>query len=290
MSKLKQMICDYAFMSPYLILFGAFLVGPLIYGLGLSFMRYEMLSPNPPGWIGFDNFAEALSDRYFWKALFATLMFVVLTVPLTVVFALLLATFLTKIPDVRAQWYRAAIFLPTLITISVGGILWRWFYNSEFGLFNALLEPLGIKVPWINSTTWAMPSIVLMTLWWTIGGPMIILFAGMKQIPNNYYEAGSLDGATGYKAFIHLTLPLLRPVMLFVVVMSLIGAFQVFGQTYMITSGGPELSTRVLVQYIYETAFSRYRLGYGAAMSWLLFVIIGIISFAGFRIMGEKDA
>jgi multiple sugar transport system permease protein len=169
----------------------------------------------------------------------------------------------------------------------VAGILWRWFYNSEFGLFNAYLTPLGLKVPWITDARWAMKSIVLMTLWWTVGGPTVALLAGLQNIPAHYHEAAALDGATGGQTFLHVTLPLLRPVLLFVVVLNIIGAFQVFGQTFMITRGGPELSTRSLVQYIYETAFNNYRMGYAAALSWLLFLVIAAFSFAQFRLMRE---
>jgi multiple sugar transport system permease protein len=133
-----------------------------------------------------------------------------------------------------------------------------------------------------------MPSVVLMTLWWTVGAPAVILLAGLKQIPRHYYEAAALDGATSWQRFRHITLPLLRPVLLFVLVMNTIGSFQVFGQTFMMTRGGPELTTRVLVQYIYETAFNFYRMGYGAAMSWLLFVVIAVFAAVQFRIMRER--
>jgi multiple sugar transport system permease protein len=133
-----------------------------------------------------------------------------------------------------------------------------------------------------------MPSIAIMTLWWTVGGPSILLLAGLQQIPEQYYEAGALDGAVGWRRFWYLTLPLVRPVLLFVIVMNVIGAFQVFGQTFMITRGGPELSTRVLMQYVYETSFNNYHMGYGAAMSWLLFGIIAVVSYFQFRIMREN--
>jgi multiple sugar transport system permease protein len=211
-----------------------------------------------------------------------------MAMPTTIVLALVLAVGLNGIPRKRQAFYRAAYFLPTVITISVAGILWRWFYNSEFGLFNAYLAPFGIKIPWITDANWAMPSLVLMTLWWTVGGPMVALLAGLQNISPAYYEAAELDGATGMSCFFRITLPLLRPVLLFVVVLNVIGAFQVFGQVYMITRGGPELSTRTLVQYIYETAFNNYRMGYAAALSWLLFLVIACFSFLQFRLLREK--
>jgi multiple sugar transport system permease protein len=288
MTRPLQRWSGYLFALPYLGLFAAFVVLPLLYGLGLSFYRWELLSPAPPQFVGAANYHEAFEDAYFWKALGATLRFVVMVIPLTVGLALAIAVGLNALPRSRQTVYRAAYFLPTILTISVAGLLWRWFYNSEFGLFNAYLAPLGLKIPWITDTRWAMKSIVLMTLWWTVGGPMVVFLAGLQNIPAHYHEAAALDGATGWQSFLHVTLPLLRPVLLFVAVLNIIGAFQVFGQTFMITRGGPELSTRSLVQYIYETAFNNYRMGYAAALSWLLFLVIAVFSFAQFRLMREQ--
>ncbi|MEI6430797.1 MAG: sugar ABC transporter permease [bacterium] len=278
----------YFFALPYLILFTGFVLLPLFYGLTLSLFRWEMLSPLPAQFVGIANFQEAFHDNYFWQALGTTLRFVLLAMPPTIGLALLIAAGLRAAPTKRQSFYRAAYFLPTIMTISVAGILWRWFYNSEFGLFNAFLAPAGVKIPWITDVRWAMPSIVLMTLWWTIGGPMMALLAGLQNIPISYYEAASIDGAKPGTQFWRITLPLLRPVLLFVVVLNVIGSFQVFGQVYMITRGGPELSTRTLVQYIYETAFNNYRMGYAAALSWLLFVLIALFSFIQFRLMREQ--
>ncbi len=278
----------YLFLAPYLVLFSVFVILPLLYGLALSFFEWEMLSPAPPRFAGLANYREALSSEYFWKALWATFRFVLMAVPATVALALLASLGIHAVSGSRQTLYRATYFLPTLVSISVAGILWRWFFSSEFGLFNSLLAPLGISVPWLSSTSWAMVSIVIMTLWWTVGGPMVVLLAGLHQIPRQYYEAAEIDGANAFQRLVHITLPQLRPVLLFVSVMSVIGGFQVFGQTFMITRGGPEFSTRVLVQYIYETAFTHYRMGYGAAMSWLLFVVIAVFALIQFRLLREN--
>jgi multiple sugar transport system permease protein len=169
------------------------------------------------------------------------------------------------------------------------GLLWRWFYNTEFGIFNAYLNKFfGIKISWLSDVNWAMPAIVIMTLWWTLGGPMLVLLSAIQNIPTSYNEAAAIDGATGFQTFWRITLPLLRPVLLFSMVMNVIGSFQVFGQVFMITRGGPELSTRTLVQYIYDTAFNNYRMGYAAALSWLLFLVIAVFSVIQFRLMREK--
>lgn len=279
----------YAFLAPYLLLFSGFLLLPLFYGLGLSFVKYEMLSPEPPRFGGTANYLEAIGDPYFWKALGVTALFVACASPVTVLLALVLATAINNVPDGRQHVYRTMIFLPTIISIAVAGLMWRWFLSTEFGLFNALLSPLGIKAPWLTETGWAMASIVLMTLWWTVGSPVVILLAGLRQIPDQYYEAAAIDGATGWRGFFTITLPLLRPVLLFVVVINILGAFQVFGQPFLITRGGPERSTLPLMQYIYETSFLNYRLGYGAAMSWLLFLVIAAFSAVQFRFIRERD-
>jgi multiple sugar transport system permease protein len=279
-------LAGYAFVAPYLLLFLAFVLAPLVFGLVLSLLRWEMLSPLPPKFIAFANYHEALRDPYFWRAFRATFLFVIMAVPFTVTLAMLVSLALSSLRR-RQPIYRAAFILPMMINISVAGILWRWFYHADFGLFNAYLSQIGIRVPWVIDSRFAMPSVVLMTLWWTVGGPSIILLAGIQQIPETYYEAAAIDGATGFKRFWHITLPLLRPVLLFVIVMNIIGSFQVFGQTFMITRGGPEASTRVLVQYVYETAFNHYRMGYGAAMSWLLFAVIAAFAIIQFRTMRE---
>ncbi len=267
----------YVFALPYLALFLFFLAGPLLFGFALSFFDWELLSSSPPEFVGLGNYREALHDPYFWKALKATCLFVAMAVPLTVVAAMLLALGVNALPR-RQGFYRVAFVLPTMVNIAVAGLLWRWFYNDQFGLFNALLARWGMEVPWLSDKLVALPSIVLMTVWWTSGTTFLILLAGLGQIPQSCYEAAAIDGAVGFRRFFHVTLPLLRPALFYVAVMNVIGSFQVFGQSYIITGGGPELSTRVLVQYIYETAFRNYRMGYGAALSWLLFLAIAAVS------------
>jgi multiple sugar transport system permease protein len=284
----RRRFAGYAFLLPYLLLFVCFMVIPLFYGLGLSFMRYELATLQPAKFIGAANYTEAIRDPNFIKGLRVTGLFVLLCVPLTVGLGLLLAVGLDVLPAWQQRLCRIGLFAPTMITISVAGILWRWFYDTDFGVFNALLAHVNVKVPWLSDTRMALPSIVIMTIWWTVGGPMVILEAGLKQIPSVYYEAAAIDGATGLRRFFSITLPLLRPVLLFVTVINVIGAFQIFGQPFIMTRGGPEQSTRVLVMYIYETAFNFYRMGYGSAMSWLLFVLIAIFSIVQFRVIRER--
>src|SRR5262249_51367122 len=158
--------------------------------------------------------------------------------------------------------------------------------EGDFGLFNYLLKKLGLHpAPWLSDSAYAMPSIVLMSLWWVLGGTAIVLLAAVQQIPRPLFEAAMLDGAGGRALLSKMTLPLLRPVLLFVVVMNTIGAFQVFGQPFILTRGGPERVTRGLVQYIYEMAFNNYRLGYGAAMSWMLFLVVAVFALVQYRFL-----
>ena len=279
---------SYVLLLPYLFFFGLFLLWPIVDGLRVSLMEYELVSRRTPRWVGLRNYAEAFADPYFRKAMWATVVFVAFTTPLTIGASLVLSLGLQRIVPSRRRVYRTLLFLPGLLTISVVAVLWRWIYNEQFGPLNELLAAVGVSPPWLSRPGWAMASIVLMTLWWTVGGPMIILLAGLGEIPEEFYEAADLDGATGLTRLWHITLPLLKPALLFVLVLNLIGSFQVFGQTFLVTGGGPELSTRVLVHYIFEAAFQGYRLGYGSAMSWLLFLVIAVFSVIQARLMREK--
>lgn len=289
-AKVKRLAVGYLFLLPYLMLFTFFILCPLVYSLGLSFYRWELASTAPPLYVSTDNYTEALSSSYFWRATWATARFVCMTVPLLVVFGLVIALGINSVPRKRQALYRAAYFVPCMISISVAGLLWRWFYNNEFGVFNSMLEPLGAEVGWVIDPALAMKSIVLMSIWWTIGTPVVIFLAGLQSVPKSYYEASMIEGATASQRLFWITLPTIRPIILFVVVINTIASFQVFGQTFIITSGGPELSTRVLVQYIYEVAFSQYRMGYGAAVSWLLFLIVAAFSLIQFRLLRERQS
>lgn len=281
-------LSGYLFLVPYLALFLGFILLPMGFGLVLSFTDWELVVSGPPRFIGLANYTEAVTHPYFWKAVGATFRFVVMTVPLVTLGALALALLLNALPARLEPLFRAAYFLPTLISISVAAILWRWFFNNDYGLFNSILSRWGHRLPWITDQAWAMKSIVLMTLWWTVGGPMVILLAGLKQIPPQLYEAAAIDGATRRQMFWYVTLPQMRPILLLVVMLNTIASFQVFGQPFLITQGGPEHSTRVLVQVIYETAFGGYRMGYSAAMSWLLFLLIAPVSYIQYRAMRER--
>ncbi len=276
------------FLMPFGLAFGAFVLLPLVFAMVLAFCRYDLTAGEPMRFVGLSNFAEALSDRFFWKAVGVTLTYTLWIVPLQIVLSTLLAVGMNAmgVMNRSKQLVRMLLFLPGLFSIAVAGILWQWFYNREFGLFNFLLRQLGIEgMPWLTDVNWAMPSIVLMTLWWTLGGSAVVVLNGLQQIPPTILEAAEMDGAGAWRRFWSITLPMLKPVLLFMVVMNTIGAFQMFGQALMLTGGGPEMSTRGVVSLIYDTAFGDFRLGYAAAISWLLFLLIAGFAWVQFRII-----
>ncbi len=275
------------FLFPYALSFGVFIVFPVGVALVLAFMQLDLTDPGSTHFVGFQNFKEALgtSPPYFWEALRATLTYVLLMVPSLIVIAVAMALGLNAMARGR-NTVRALLFLPGMFNVAVTGILWRWFYDSEFGLFNYFLKRIGAApIPFLGDKTLAMPSIVVMSLWWVTGGTCVIVLAALQGIPRAFFEAAMLDGAGSRALFSRVILPLLKPVLLFVIVTNTIGAFQVFGQPYLMTQGGPERVTRGLVQYIYETAFNDYRLGYGASMSWLLVLIVLVFALVQYRFL-----
>ncbi len=263
------------FMTPYGVSFLCFIVLPIGVAAVLSFMQFDLTDKNSIHFIGFDNFKSLWKDDYFWQAMVATVRYAVMMVPATIITAFAMALGMNAMARGK-EIVRALVFLPGMFTIAVTAILWQWFYNQEFGLFNFILRTVfhHKDIPWLGDKAWAMPSIVVMSLWWTAGGTSVVLLTALQQIPKSLVEAASLDGANAGKLFSNIILPQLRPVLLFVVVTSTIGAFQMFPQASLLTQGGPELTTRGMVQFIYETAFNNYRLGYAAAMSWMLTFVI----------------
>jgi ABC-type sugar transport system permease subunit len=282
----QKAVVGYLFLVPFGLVFLCFLVLPVLVAGGLSVMQFDLTSKETIHYVGAQNFTEVYHDTYFWQALLATSRYVIWMVPCVLFTSLGIALGLNGMSRGR-NMARALIFLPGMFTIAVTAIIWQWFYNLEFGFFNFVLKHFGqAPVPWLSDKAIAMPSIVLMALWWSAGGTSIILLTSLQQIPKSYFEAAALDGANVWQLFRKITLPLLKPVLLFVVLISTIGAFQMFPQASLLTNGGPELSTRGVVQYIYETAFQNYRLGYAASISWVLAgitMIFGMIQFLMMR-------
>jgi len=278
---LKENIEGYLFISPALLGVIIFSLGPMIASLILSFMQYDIV--NPPRFIGTSNFKVLLADPLFSKALFNTMYYVGGVVPLRLVVALLAAILLNqKIKGVT--FYRTAYYLPSVSAGVAISIVWTYVLDPQYGLINSVLRYLGIEgPPWLQSTTWAMPGLILMGTW-SIGQPMVIFLAGLQGIPTHLYEAVSIDGGNWWHKFRYVTLPMLTPVIFFNMVMQIIGTFQVFTSVYVMTNGGPMNSTLVYVFYLYQQAFQWLKMGYGSALAWVLFLIIFTLTVLQFRI------
>jgi multiple sugar transport system permease protein len=270
------------FLAPSLIPMLAFTVGPMLASLGISFTNWSLLAP--AHWVGFDNYRTLWSDAEFRSSLGHTLIFIAGYLPLVLVSGLGVALALNQ--RIRGlALFRTIYFLPVVTSWVVVALIWKWLLNPQTGVVDYLLGLVGIQGPgWWVDPNWAMPSIILASAWKDIGFVMIILLAGLQSIPDDYYEAASLDGAGRMALFRHITLPLLSPALFFVVVISLINNFQVFDQVWVMTQGGPAGSTSVVMERIVKNAFSFGRMGYASAMSWVLFAVILMITLAQFRL------
>jgi multiple sugar transport system permease protein len=274
----KSNLVGYAFLAPYTLSFIAFILLPVCISLVLCVMQLDLADMSRSKMVGFQNFQDALKDDYFWQATRATLRYAALMVPSTLIIGSLLAFGLYGMKRGRDA-VRGFLYVPGMLNVAAAGILWQWFFTPEFGLFNFLAKKVGLPVlPWLSDKGFAMPAVVIMSIWWTIGATAIIVLTGLQQIPDSFIEAAALDGAGGLKIAQKIVLPLLKPVLFFVFVTTTITAFQMFGQAMILTGGGPEFSTRGLVQYMFETAFNGFHFGLGAAVSWLLFGMIALFA------------
>jgi multiple sugar transport system permease protein len=270
------------FLAPSLIPLVLFLVVPMLASIGLSFASWDLLTH--PRWVGLENYRGLAHDGEFHAALLHTFYFVAGYLPLVFGGGLLLALALHQRLKGIA-WLRTLYFLPVVTSWVVVALVWKWLLNPQYGIVNRLLGFVGVQGPgWWLDPHWALPSIILASAWKDIGFTMVIFLAGLQSIPEEYYEAASLDGAGRWSRFRNITFPLLSPASFFVVVISLINNVQVFDQVWVMTQGGPAGSTSVVVQQIVQNAFSFGRMGYAAAMSWVLFAIILVVTAVQLRL------
>ncbi len=270
------------FLGPSLIGVVLFVAGPIVASLLLAFTSWDLLTP--PTFVGVRNFERLSRDLEFWAALRHTVTFLAGYVPLVLVTGLAVAVALNGRVPARGA-FRAVFFLPVVTSWVAVALVWKWLLNPQFGLVNAWLAQLGVQGPaWLFDPSWAMPSVILTSVWKDTGFVMVILLAGLQAIPREYYEASGIDGATRWQQLVHVTVPLLAPAIFFALTISLINSFQVFDQVYVMTGGGPAGATTVLVERIVKQAFSFSRMGYAAAMSWVLFVLIFVTTFAFSRL------
>lgn len=245
---------------------------PILASLGLTLFSWDLLTP--PHFIALGNFDRLLHDPTFWASLSHTLYFIAGYIPLVMVLALGLAVILNQNLPGRVL-FRGAFFLPVVSAWVAVALLWQWIFNPRFGLVNYLLALFGLHGPnWLFDPNWAMPAIIITSVWKDIGFIMVMFLAGLQDIPADYYEAASIDGAGAWQSFWYITRPLLAPATFFALIISLINSFQVFDQVWIMTSGGPAGATTVLVEEIVKNAFSYGQMGYAAALSWVLFVLV----------------
>ncbi len=272
----------YLFITPLLLGLLIFTYGPVLAAFFLSFTKGDYIST--PKWIGLGNYQALLQEDLFWTSMRNTLYYVVGAVPIGLILSLLLAIAMNqKLRGIIV--FRSIFFLPTITSSVAISLMWLWIYNPEFGVLNFLLKQIGIKGPtWLSSSTWAMPAIIIMSFWRGLGYNMLIYLAGLQGIPDVYYEAAEIDGAGGWAKFRNITLPLLTPTTFMLLILSLIGAFQVFEYTYVMTGGGPVYATLTIVLHIYNNAFRSFKMGYASALAYVLFGILLVLTLIQLRL------
>lgn len=273
----------YLYLAPVII--GVVLVtgGAILASFVLGFTEWDLV--RPPRWVGLDNYATMFGSALFWKVLGNTFYYVAIAAPLSIVCSLALALLVDR--KVRGiALFRTVYFFPVVTSMVAVAMIWSWLYNPEFGLINYLLKTLfGIDGPrWLVSTSWAMPAIAIMTVWKGIGYNMLILLAGLQAVPRTLHEAALMDGAGPVRRFFTITLPMLSPTLFFVTVITLIGSFQIFEQTYVLTQGGPANTTLTLSFFVYQNAFRFFKMGYATAMAYVLFAVTLLATALQFRL------
>ncbi len=286
--KRKEHIVGYLFILPNMIGIFIFVLGPVVAGLLLSFTKWDLLSS--PIWIGINNYKELLHDPLFWTSLKNTAYYAVLTVPAFLIFSLLLAILVNRSLK-GINIFRAIYFIPVVTSVTAISIVWKWIYNPEFGILNFLLGFIGVSPKqWLSDSKLAMPCIAIMSIWHGVGYDMMISLAGLKGIPSQLYEAAKIDGASRIQMFLWITLPLLTPTLFFLLVINLIGSFQVFGEIYVMTDGGPGNATLTYSYFLYQNAFTWFKMGYASSLGYVLFLIIFILTLIQFRFLGRRVA
>ncbi|MAU12527.1 MAG: ABC transporter permease [Anaerolineaceae bacterium] len=285
--KRREWIAAYLFLAPFLLFFSVFVVRAVIAAVEMSFYDWQILRPTRP-FVGLDNYNELLNDDVWWISLKNTLVFTVMTVTGTTILGLVSAVAVTR-PIKGQGFYRVLLYMPSLLSVGAVGLIWVWLLNTQFGVINYILSFIGIRpINWLGEPELVLPALSLTTIWWTFGFPMLIFIAGLQAIPQQLYEAARIDGANGLQIFFRITLPLLRPTILFVTVTGVISHFQVFGQPLIMTTGGPGRSSYTVIYYLYQIAWTAFRMGYGAAVAVALAVIMALMTLFQFIFINRR--
>ncbi len=274
----REAIQGYLFISPWIIGFLIFTLGPMLASFYYSFTLYNVQTS--PRFTGLYNYDYAFSqDPLFWISVRRTLLWAIMTVPVSL-FASLWAAILLNQKLRGVAIYRTCFFLPHLTPVVAAAILWMWILQPDIGVLNTFLDTLGIRGPnWLQSIRWSMPALAMIALWTGIGGnKMLIFLAGLQAIPDSLYEAADMDGATGMQKFRHITLPMISPAMFFNLVLGVIASFQVFGMAFVTTKGGPAYSTYFYALHLYQQAFVSFDMGYGSALAWIFFAAVLLLT------------
>ncbi len=281
----QEAIWFYIFVGPWLLAFLVFTLGPMVASLIFSFTQYNAIQP--PVWIGLKNFVTLSGDPVFWKSIRVTFTYALIFVPLNLAISLFLAAMLNMaVPAMRV--IRTIYYLPAVLPEVVTGLVWIWIFNPDFGLLNYILYlATGIKGPnWLGSEAWVMPAVIISALW-GMGSGVIIFLASLQSVPPELYEAAEIDGASAFRRYFTITVPMISPVILFNLLVGTIGALQVFARIYVMTQGGPNYASYFYNLYLYSNAFSYFRLGLASAQAWILFVVIMILTMIILRTSGR---
>src|SRR5258708_4162159 len=281
----RRNVVGYLFISPFILGFLFWFLIPAAVAFYLVFQQWNMMSP--PEFVGLQNVEPLFSDPLLGTSLRATFTYSLLSVPVGLVVSFCLALLLnTRVRGIGI--FRTIYYLQSIVPAVANAVLWTWILNTEFGLMNIFLRGVGFgKVRWLQDTSTALISLMIITLW-SVGGAMIIVLAGLQGIPDMYYEAAEIDGANRWHKLTNITIPLMSPIIFFNLIIGFINAFQAFTSAFLITNGGPENSTLFYVLYIYRTAFQSFDMGYAATLSWLLFFILTALSLIVFRFFGRR--
>lgn len=276
---------NFLFVLPFLLLFCIFTLGPIFYSVYMSLFDWEILAQRHE-FIGLQNYIDLFNDSLWWLSLRNTILFALLTAAGNAVFALLVALAVNR-PLPGRDLFRVIFYAPVVLSVAVMAIILGWILNTQFGVLNYVLMWIGLPaVPWLSSPRLVIPMLSVATIWWTFGFPMLIYLAGLQGIPETLYEAARIDGAGNLQLFRYITLPLLRPIVMFVAITQLISHFKIFGQPYIMTEGGPGRSSFMVIMYLYQTAWRFYRMGYGTAIAIGLALVILFFTLIQLRFFG----
>jgi multiple sugar transport system permease protein len=287
----SKTLTAFLFLFPFFVLYTIFIIWPVIQGVYVSLHKWGLMGKIR--FLGFGNYTRFLQDKYFWEALWHTTWFVIISVPLLVVVPLCLGILANRGHRFK-KFLRIAYYVPTVLSVAVISRIARWFFEPYWGVLSFLLHDWGIlaqgeEIMWLQSTRLIWTVVTLTTVWWTIGFSMMLVISALQDIPEQLYEAAELDGAGKTRQLFGITLPLLKPVTYLILLLQTIASFKIFGQIQLISGGGPGTATRPMIQYIYDSAFRQNDLGYGAAMSYALFIILVVLSYIQLRIQRKKE-